>query len=501
MHHVPHRRWTSTRFRAQLCVLVALVVGCASPAGASAARLYVAVGDSVGAGFGATPGHSAFDLYCAYLESPAGGTVVDQCINESQPGLTTQTALSGGSMQKALTDIRGSTDTPVVTVVLGGNDLLGTPGCQPVTGPSCPVIHNMRTILDELETALATHPGPHVIQWLMYYNPNHDNPYGNPAADHSTEVLGLGNDLILTACSSFDLSLIGLNDAINCIAQEKGATPVDAYTPFQANCTANDCFSDSVHPNDKGYGLIFNAFRTTPGSPVPTTPAPDGSWPSAPGTPVNTTSPTVTGHPTLGTMLTCSVGVWSGNPPITFTVQWLRDQAPIPVATGSTYRIQRSDVNQAISCAVTASNPVGQTTSTSDSVTVPPGPAPVISGLAETKRVFAPSRAHRARGTVFKLRLDQPAQVTIWIKRLVSGHRIGGVCRPVPRHRHAPRCTLTLLVGALRQRGVSGLNRIPFSGRLNGRALTPGSYVAVFGADNGVMVSKLRTLPFTILGR
>ena len=125
----------------------------------------------------------------------------------------------------------------------------------------------------------------------MYYNPNHDNPYGNPAADHSTAVLELGNDLTLTACSSFDLSLIGLNDAINCIAQEKGATPVDAYAPFQSNCTDNDCFSDSVHPNDKGYGLIFNAFRTTPGSPVPATPAPDGSWPSAPGAPENMTAP------------------------------------------------------------------------------------------------------------------------------------------------------------------------------------------------------------------
>ena len=420
--------------------------------------------------------------------------MVDQCINESQVGLTTQTALSGGSIQKALTDIRGSSDTPVVTVVLGGNDV-GNFACQPVTAPGFPFIHNMRAILDQLETALATHPGPHVIQWLMYYNPNHDNPYGNPAADHSTVVLGLGNDLILTACSSFDLSLIGLNDAINCIAQEKGATPVDANAPFQANCTHYDCFSDSVHPNDKGYGLIFNAFRTTPGSPVPSTPAPDGSWPSAPGTPVNTTPPTVTGRPALGAALTCSVGVWSGNAPIMFSVQWLRDQAPIPGASGSSYRIQRSDVDQAISCAVTASNSVGQTTSTSSSVTVPPGPAPVISGVSATKRVFAPSRVHHSGGTVFKLRLDQPAEVTIWIKRLVPGRRIGGICRrPAPRNRHAPRCTRTVLVGMLHQRGASGRNRIAFSGRLNGRPLTPGSYVAAFDAYNGFTVSKRRTL-------
>jgi hypothetical protein len=65
----------------------ALVAGWASPAGASAARFYVAVGDSVGAGFGASSGHSAFDLYCAYLESAAGGSVLDQCINKWQKAL------------------------------------------------------------------------------------------------------------------------------------------------------------------------------------------------------------------------------------------------------------------------------------------------------------------------------------------------------------------------------------------------------------------------------
>ena len=365
-----------------LCVLVALVVGCASPAGASAARLYVAIGDSVGAG--SAPHRGTVPSICtARIWSLPPGARWWISASTSRFGLTTQTALSGGSIQKALSDIRGSSDTPVVTVVLGGNDV-GNFACQPVTAPGCPFIHNMRTILDQLETALAAYPGPHVIQWLMYYNPNDDNPYGNPAADHSTVVLGLGNDLILTACSSFDLSLIGLNDAINCIAQEKGAAPVDAYAPFQANCTHYDCFSDSVHPNDKGYGLIFNAFRTTPGSPVPSTPAPDGSWPSAPGAPVNTTPPTVTGRPALGAALTCSVGVWSGNAPIMFSVQWLRYQAPIPGATGSSYRIQRSDVDQEISCAVTASNSVGRATSTSSAVTVPPGPAPVISGVSAT---------------------------------------------------------------------------------------------------------------------
>ena len=393
-----------------LGALVAAAVAFLSPATAAAARLYVAVGDSVGAGFGATAGHSAFDLYCAYLKSAAGGSLVDQCTNESVPGLTTQAALDGGAIQKVVNDIHASTDTPVVTVVLGGNDLLGATGCQPITGPNCPFIHNMRTILDRLETALSGKPGPHVIQWLEYYNPNHDNPFGNPSADQSTAELELGDDLALTPCSSHDLSLIGLNDAINCIAHEKGATPIDAYTPFQSSCTSNDCFSDSLHPNDKGYGLIFNALSGTPGRPVPTTAPPDGTWPTE------------------------------------------------------------------------------------------PRPA-VLSALAESRKVFAPIGPRHKRGTVFSFRLDRSAAVTIEIARQVLGRRVGRTCvRPGFRLRHKPRCTRTILMASLREQGRAGLNKIEFSGRVHGRDLTPGSYVAVFTVTDGTRTSTPRRLDFRIVG-
>src|SRR5436190_12316408 len=226
-----------------IVALVVVAVALPSPGSASAARLYVAVGDSVGAGYGATPGHSYFDLYCAYLKSAAAGSRVDQCVNESIGGLTSQSALDDGTIQSAVNDITASTDTPVVTVVLGGNDLIFLPGCQLVTGTGCNFIDNMRAILDQLAAALATHPGAHVIKWLEYYNANHNNPFGDPSADQSTAAALLGTDLVITDCSSNDLTLIGLNDAINCIAQEKGATPVDAYTPFQNNCANQDCFS------------------------------------------------------------------------------------------------------------------------------------------------------------------------------------------------------------------------------------------------------------------
>jgi lysophospholipase L1-like esterase len=498
-----HLRWTLRRRGTFICALVAVAVALPGPAAASAARLYVAVGDSVGAGFGATLGHSYFDLYCAYLESTAAGSLVDQCVNESVGGLTSQSALDGGTIEKAVNDIDGSTNTPVVTVVLGGNDLLGSPGCQPITRAGCNFIRNMRTILNQLETALATHPGPHVIQWLEYYNPNHDNPFGNASADQSTAGLLLGNDFAFTDCSSSDFSLIGLDDAINCIAKEKGATPVDAYTPFQSNCTNNDCFSDSLHPDDKGYGLIFDAFRDTPGSPVPTTPPPDGNWPIAMSAPANTVPPSVTGIPASGSALTCS-RTWSGSTPLTYAIQWLRDNSPIAGQTASTYLVAASDIGHAISCRVTASNAEGSAAGTSNSLTVTAPPTiprpPTISSLSESRKVFAPNSPHHMRGTVFSFRLDEPAEVRIRIQRLVPGRRVGQSCRyPAARLRHKPRCIRTIPVATLIDPGHAGRNEIAFSGLVRGRALQPGRYLAVFVAIDSAGASMAQTLHFSIV--
>ncbi len=496
-------RWCSRG--ALLAVLIAAAVVLAGPASASAAGLYVGLGDSVAAGDGASAGHSFFDLYCAYLESSAGGSRVDQCVNEAQPGATTQSALDGGMVQQAVNDILASTDTPIVTVVLGGNDGLGSPGCQPITGAGCEFIANMRIILDQLETALASRPGPHVIQWLEYYNPNHDNPFGNESADNATAAALLGNDFALTDCSSYDLSLIGLNDAINCVANEKGATPVDAYAPFQSDCTSSDyCFSDALHPNDKGYGLIFDALRQTPGTSVPSTPPPDGSWPFAPGPPANIGRPTVSGIPAPGSTLYCSPGSWAGTRPLSFAYQWLRDSSAIAGQTAPSYLVQSSDPGHALSCRVTASNADGASAAASNPLAVTSPPAAVrIYAVSETKRVLAPSTPHHRGGTVFSFGLSQPAQVTIAIGRRARGRRVGRSCRrPVARLRRHPRCTRTIPTIVLAEHGHAGRNKIAFSGHVRGHALQPGRYIAVFSATAGAPgPATEHTLRFRLIRR
>jgi lysophospholipase L1-like esterase len=379
-----------------IAVLMAALVAVAGPARASAATPYVALGDSVGAGLGASPGHSYFDLYCSYLESPAGGSVANKCINESQVGATTQSALGGGMVDRAVSDIESSTDTPIVTIILGGNDLLGYPGCQPITGAACPFMANARTILDRLKTALGTHPGPHAIKWLEYYNPNHDNPFGMSGNDSSTASRLLGDDLAIGDCSSDTTTAIGLNDAIHCASQEKGATAVDAYAPFQSACATVACFSDSLHANDTGYALIFDAFR--------------------------------------------------------------------------------------------------------DAATTPQPALATIAALAESRRAFRPSHRHFKGGTVFSLRLDQPATITVALHRLAAGRLRHHRCLPqTPHVVKKPRCTRAIPLIRLSKQGHSGVNTLFFNGRVHGRALAPGHYLALVSATDPAGTSAAKRLRFTVL--
>jgi hypothetical protein len=95
--------------------------------------------------------------------------------------------------------------------------------------------------------------------------------------------------------------------------------------------------------------------------------------------------------------------------------------------------------------------------------------APLISGFRATR---AP------RGTRFRYTLSEPAGITLTIKRVRSGRR----------------------VGMLRRIGAKGANSIRFSGRIGKRALRPGRYRAVIAAtDVAGNHSALRKLAFRIV--
>ena len=65
----------------------------------------------------------------------------------------------------------------------------------------------------------------------------------------------------------------------------------------------------------------------------------------------------VFGGSTVGSNLFCGQGGWSGGP--TISRQWLRDGAPIPGATGSSYTLSPADVGAVVQCRLTATNAGG----------------------------------------------------------------------------------------------------------------------------------------------
>jgi hypothetical protein len=76
--------------------------------------------------------------------------------------------------------------------------------------------------------------------------------------------------------------------------------------------------------------------------------------------PRNIIPPLLSGVAKIGGTLSCSNGVWSGNPPnFTYEYFWFRGEEEIEGAESSTYRLGVADAGESISCGVEAINSVG----------------------------------------------------------------------------------------------------------------------------------------------
>lgn len=105
-------------------------------------------------------------------------------------------------------------------------------------------------------------------------------------------------------------------------------------------------------------------------------------WPLVPpskavSAPVFTVQPSISGTFAVGSTLTVSIGTITGFPTPSPAIQWLRNGAPIPNATGSTYQQVSADLGTRIDVDVTASNGSGSTraTATGNIVAVASGAA------------------------------------------------------------------------------------------------------------------------------
>lgn len=146
----------------------------------------------------------------------------------------------------------------------------------------------------------------------------------------------------------------------------------------------------------------------------------------------------------------------------------------------------------------------------------PPGPAADTAAPKFTgKPSFSPSRfrvAGKARasvlrkgaaptGTKLKFSLTEAAKVTATIARRAPGRKSGRKCVTSGKAKPgAAKCNRFVKVGPWSANGSQGANKVPFNGKLKGRALAPGAYRATLTARDGAgNVSAARTASFTIV--
>jgi lysophospholipase L1-like esterase len=232
---------------------------------------YLALGNSLGWGYGASdPDTKGYvPLFRDYLESEDAWDTDLLLNNLSIPGATS-TSLISDQLPTAVAELEArngdadySNDVEVVTVDIGGNDLLAILWSGTCTGgvtPECAAIisttfatfsANFDFILDELRTAAG--PATPIIV-MTYYN----SLVGSGCPYSSLEPLG---DLILEGDPAQGLPL-GFNDLIRSIAAAHDARVADLVPRgiFPALLGPSDILPDCVHANDSGYQIIAEAF-------------------------------------------------------------------------------------------------------------------------------------------------------------------------------------------------------------------------------------------------
>jgi hypothetical protein len=86
--------------------------------------------------------------------------------------------------------------------------------------------------------------------------------------------------------------------------------------------------------------------------------------------PVNIVTPVVSGIGIVGQTLSSTIGTWVGSVPISYSYQWKRNGSPILGANSSSYLLVTADGGTNITCAVTATNTKGSSSSNSNTIAV-----------------------------------------------------------------------------------------------------------------------------------
>jgi lysophospholipase L1-like esterase len=271
-----------------LNLLVSPVAGAqATPTAPGPTPVYLALGDSYAAGVGASdfvPPRSTrlgyVSRFAEFLRGAAHGGL-RTTVNLTVPGETTASYLApggqGAAAQAAIAD--PTTDVRVVTLTLGGNDLLSVLGpgqpCEAgVADPQSPACQaavraalaafpaRYSDALARLYGALAAEDAaPEQVIVTTYPNPFSGTPDLAFAAAVDTALLG--KDLTIDCGALTDPLNAGLNDLVACIGRQFGATIADVYPAFEGKGPALTHIKDlDVHPTNAGYAQIATVVRT-----------------------------------------------------------------------------------------------------------------------------------------------------------------------------------------------------------------------------------------------
>jgi lysophospholipase L1-like esterase len=231
--------------------------------------LYLALGDSLAAGVGASnPAVTAYvpsfyellrqQLACQPSSRPSCRSLA---LRNLGVGGATTTTLIANQLPEAVAELQARNgdrnprnDVKVVTIDIGGNDLFGVVSSSCAAGPTpeCAALiqarletfaANFALILGQLRTAA----GPDtVIITMTYYNPL-------PSCQRAS--LAPLADAVLEGGPGVT---VGLNDLIRSIAAAQDVLVAETYGTLGPGDLVGG--TDCLHPNDAGYQLITEAF-------------------------------------------------------------------------------------------------------------------------------------------------------------------------------------------------------------------------------------------------
>ena len=237
----------------------------APPANASGDGLtYIALGDSLSAGVGASQASETAFVPLVHERLGDG----HELINLGHGGDTSADLMDHGHLDEAIESIgaRNGNEVALVTLEIGGNDLLGLyfgvvltgvcpdvaailskPECtEPLTAALAEFDANLGETLDLL---LEADPSLQILLLTLY------NPFPGFLPVQSIASLALEG----LADSQF---ADGLNDIIRKHAGQRDLPVVELYEPFE-NRASELISGDFIHPNDAGYRVMADAVIAT----------------------------------------------------------------------------------------------------------------------------------------------------------------------------------------------------------------------------------------------